>query len=129
MTQRVHRRHVDDTRTVLAASLSQPDASGDGELVDLTGMGVEFKMINRADNSVAIAQTATGVTVTAATTGQVQYDFSASGVDTAGVFNAWFIVIDSGETDHFPVRQDGLRVLIDSDTQTAEQAYEAALTA
>jgi hypothetical protein len=107
--------------------MSQPDELGNFILVDLTGMTVEFKMINRADNSVAIEQTATGVTVTSAATGQVQYDFSASGVDTAGIYNAWFVVTDSGETDHFPVRQDGLRVLIDSDTQTAEQAFEAAI--
>jgi hypothetical protein len=95
--------------------------------VDLTGLTVQFKLVNAATGATEIALTSTGVTVTTAATGQVQYDFSAAGVDTAGVYWGTFVVTQSGETDAFPVRTQDLRILIDSDTQTAEEAYQAAL--
>jgi hypothetical protein len=128
MTQQVHRRHTTDTRTVLPASLVQPNESGVDTAVDLTGKTVAFKMVNTATGATTIALTTSGVTVTTAATGQVQYDFSSAGVLTAGRYRGFFVVTQSSETDHFPVRADGLLILIDSDTQTAEQAYEAALS-
>ena len=129
MTQQIHRRHVDDTRTLLYATLVQPNASGVDTAVNLTGLTVKFKMVDAADGTVVIAETATGVTVETAASGTVKYDFSAAGVNVAGVFHAWFVVYDGIESDHFPVRRQGLKVMIDSDTQTAEEAYEAALEA
>ena len=127
MSQQIHRRHVTDTRTVLPATLVQPNASGADTAVDLTGKTVQFKMVNAATGATAIALTSSGVTVTTAASGQVQYDFSSAGVQSAGKYRGFFVVSESGETDHFPVRADGLLILIDSDTQTAEQAFEAAL--
>ena len=127
MTQQTHRRRVGDTRTVLSVSLVQPNTSGVLTAVDLTGLTVQFKMMNAATGATEIALTSTGITVTTAATGQVQYDFSGAGVDTAGVYWGTFVVTQSGETDAFPVRTQDLRILIDSDTQTAEEAYQAAL--
>ena len=127
MTQQTHRRRTGDTRTVLPVALVQPNASGVLAAVDLTGLTVQFKMVNAATGATEIALTATGVTVTTAATGQVQYDFSGAGVDTAGVYWGTFVVTQGGETDAFPVRTQDLRILIDSDTQTAEEAYQAAL--
>ena len=122
--QQTHRRHTTDTRTLLSATLTQPNEAGVSTAIDLTGLGTpQFKMVNRTTGDVVIAATTTGVTVDDAETGKVSYDFSLAGVMSAGVFNAWFIVTQSTETDHFPVVTDGLRVLIDSDTMTAEEAY------
>lgn len=127
MTQQTHRRHVSDTRTVLPVTLKQPDSSGTLTAVNLTGLTVKFKMINTADGTTEIAETNTGVTVVTAGSGTVNYDFSSGGVDTAGIYRAFFVVYDATETDHFPVAGNDLLVYIDSDTQTAEEAYEAAV--
>ncbi len=126
MTQQIHRRRLGDLRTVLPVTLKQPDSNGDEQVVNLTGLTVTFKMINAADGTTAIAATSTGVTVETAASGTVKYDFSSGGVDTAGVYWGTFIVTESGETDSFPVAQSELKIIIDSDTQSGEAAYQAA---
>lgn len=127
MSQQIHRRRVGDTRTVLPVALVQPNASGVLTAVDLTGLTVQFKLINAATGATEIALTSTGVSVTTAATGQVQYDFSGAGVDTAGVYWGTFVITQSGETDAFPVIQKDLKIVIDSDTMSGEKAYENAL--
>ena len=127
MTQQTHRRRVGDTRTVLPVTLQQPNESGVLAAVDLTGKTVQFKMVNAATNAVEIALTSTGVSVVTAASGTVNYDFSGAGVDTAGVYWGTFVVTESGETDSFPVIQKGLKIIIDSDTITGQEAYELAL--
>jgi hypothetical protein len=114
MAEQTHTRHITDTRTVLPATLKQPNAAGVDTVVDLTGLTVQFKMANQSGVDV-IAQTATGVTVTDATAGEVEYDFSTAGVATAGRYYAYFVVIDSTETDHFPVAARELVVCIEGD--------------
>jgi len=127
MTQQTHRRRVGDLRTVLPVTLKQPDSNGDLQVVDLTGKTVTFKMVNAADGTTKISATSTGVTVVTAASGTVNYDFSSGGVDEAGVFWGTFIVTESGDTDSFPVMQQGLRIIIDSDTQSGEAAYQEAV--
>lgn len=127
MTQQTHRRRVGDLRTVLPVTLKQPDSTGDLQVVDLTGKTVTFKMLNAADGTTKISATSTGVTVVTAASGTVNFDFSSGGVDEAGVFWGTFIVTESGDTDSFPVMQQGLKIVIDSDTQTGEAVYEAAV--
>ena len=127
MTQQTHRRRVGDLRTVLPVTLKQPDSAGDLQVVDLTGKTVTFKMVNAADGTTKISTTSTGVTVVTAASGTVNYDFSSGGVDEAGVFWGTFIVTESGDNDSFPVMQQGLRIVIDSDTQSGEAVYEAAV--
>ena len=127
MSQVVHRRRVGDLRTVLPVTLQQPDATGLLQPVDLTGLTVTFSMVDAATGSVKVAATSTGVSVVSAVAGTVNYDFSAGGVDTAGIYWGTFRVTQSGETDAFPVATKGLKILIDSATQTAEEAYAAAV--
>jgi hypothetical protein len=127
MTQQVHRRRVGDLRTVLSVTLQQPDSSGVLQAINLTGLTVTFKMINAADGATKIAATSTGVSVVSASAGTVNYDFSSDGVDAAGVFWGTFLVTESGQTDAVPVRQKDLKIVIDSDTQTGEEAYAAAI--
>ena len=127
MSQVTHRRRVGNTRTLLYAVLKQPDTNGDLQVINLTGLTVKFSMVNAATDVVKIAETTTGVTVETAASGTVKYDFSPDGVDTAGIYNGWFIVYDGTESEHAPVKRQDLRILLDSNTQTAEEAYEAAI--
>ena len=60
-------------------------------------------MVNAADGTDATAATTTGVTVASAAAGTVNYQFSAGGVDMAGVFWGTFVVTDTAKTDAFPV--------------------------
>lgn len=100
--QEPHRRHITDTRTLLSVTLKQPDEAGDLQPVDLTGLVVKFKMINSAGTSI-IAETTTGVQVSSAAEGEVDYDFSSGAVATAGTYYGYFVVYDGSQTDHFPV--------------------------
>jgi len=127
MTQQVHRRRVGDLRTVLSVTLQQPDSSGVLQAINLTGLTVTFKMINAANGATKIAATSTGVSVVSASAGTVNYDFSGGGVDAAGVYWGTFLVTESGQTDAVPVRPKDLKIVIDSDTQTGEEAYAAAI--
>lgn len=129
MTTQIHRRRVGDLRTVLPVTLQQPDSSGVLAAINLTGLAVTFKMINAATGATKIAATSTGLTVVTAASGTVNYDFSSGGVDAAGVYWGTFLVTESGQTDAVPVRQKDLRIIIDSDTQTGEEAYAAAVAA
>ena len=129
MSAQVHRRRVGDLRTVLSVTLQQPDSTGTLSAVNLTGLSVTFKMINAADGTTKIAATSTGVTVVTAASGAVNYDFSSGGVDAAGVFLGTFLVTESTQTDAFPVNAKHLKIVIDSDTQTGEEAYQAAVEA
>jgi hypothetical protein len=119
-----YRRHITDTRTVLSVTLSQPNESGVDTVVNLTGLTVKFAMYNTA-GTVVISPTTTGVTVETAASGTVRYDFSTAGAATAGVYYAYFIVDDAGETDHYPAQSRGLKVLIDGHAVTAEEADAA----
>jgi hypothetical protein len=104
-------RHVGDTEVALAATLVRPD----GTVVDLTGLTVKFTMVDSAGTDV-VAETTSGVTVTDADSGEVQYTFSSGDVDTAGTFYGYFVVIDgSSNRDTFPVRKRDLRIVIDAD--------------
>jgi hypothetical protein len=129
MSQVIHQRRVGDTRTTLSVTLQQPDSTGTLQAVNLSGLTVEFSMVNAATGAVKISKTATGITVVSEAAGTVNYDFSEAGVDTAGIFWGTFTVTQSGETDAFPVKAQDLKILFDSATQTAQQAYNAAVAA
>ena len=128
MTAQVHRRRVGDLRTVLPVTLQQPDSTGTLVAINLAGLTVAFKMVNAADGTTKIATTGTGVTVVTAASGTVNYDFSSTGVDAAGVYWGTFLVTESGQTDAVPVKAKDLKIVIDSDTQTGEEAYAAAVS-
>jgi hypothetical protein len=127
--QQAPRRRVGDTLTPLFVTINQKNNAGVSAAYNLTGLTVKFKMVNAATGAEKIAATETGVTVETAASGTVKYDFSSGGVDAAGKFYGSFIVISSAENDHAPPEHDHYVILIDSDTQTAEEAYEAAVEA
>lgn len=117
-----HERHITDTRTALSAQLRQPDEYGRLRPVDLTGLDVEIILIRKSSGVTVVSQTSTGVTVDDADEGKVSYDFSAPGVASAGKYLLYFVVTDSGETDHFPIEPGEFEVWIHSNTQTAQEA-------
>lgn len=124
MKQETRRRHVNDTRSVLSAALKQDNELGVESVVPLTGKTVKFKMVD-ATGAVVIAETETGVTVESAADGKVYYTFSESEVGTSGTYYAYFVVYDDTKKDHFPVQGRGLKIRIDGDAVTAEEADEA----
>ena len=126
-TQVEQRRRINDTIKTLSVTMQSANESGVLTAEDLTGMTVEFSMVNAADGTVKIAQTGTGVAVDNAAAGQVTYTFSASGVDTAGIFWGSFVAISGGAEDTYPAKHLDLRILIGGDGQSAEQAYQAAI--
>ena len=101
-TRQMEHRTVGDYRTPFAVTLQQ-----DGTAVDLTGLTVKFAL-DELDGTNVIAATASGVNVTTAASGEVQYTFSTS--VPAGVYAAYFTVDSSGSIDTFP--HDGQRMLI-----------------
>lgn len=109
MAVQSHRRHLGDTEVVLAATLQRPDETA----VDLTGLTVKFKMVSAEDGTEKIAATATGISVTDASAGECQYQFSAAGVDTEGTYYGYFTVTDgSGHVDTFPAETGDLEIII-----------------
>lgn len=114
-TKRRHKRHVGDTQTALAVTCKRPD----GTVVDLTSMTVRFEMYLASNGSTKVAETASNVTVTDATNGQVQYDFQAADVDTPGTYYAYFTVENAaGKKDTYPVDKGYLEVIIDPDAES-----------
>ena len=95
---------------------------------DLTGVSsVKFSMVNAATGVTKIDEAS--ATIDDAGTGKVSYSWTSSDVDTAGKFWGFFTVYTSTVTDTFPVKRDDLIVLFGDDTQTPQEAYQAALTA
>lgn len=101
MATEKHTIAVGDTLTPLAVQLKQKDVNGSLAAVNLTGLTVKFSMANSAGTAV-VSEVTTGVTVTEASTGKVQYDFQASDVASAGTFYGWFSVYSGSEKDTYP---------------------------
>ncbi len=102
-TRKMELRTVGDQRTPFAATLQQ-----DGSAVNLTSMTVKFAL-DELDGTDVIAATDSGVTITDASAGEVQYTFSTS--PPAGTYAAYFIVLNgSSKADTYP--HDGQRMLI-----------------
>ena len=122
-----HRRRVGDLREALAVYIKADNEAVVLTAENLTGKSVTFTMVNMADGTTKVS--AAAATIDDAATGKASYDFVTADADTAGKYAASFIVTESSETSHFPAAQRDLVVLFDSDTQTAEEAYEAAVAA
>jgi len=111
MTIKRHELSVGDTLTPMGATLQQKNASGVLAAVDLTGLTVKFQMVDSA-GTVKVAETTTGVTVTDAAAGKVQYDFQSADVDTEGTFYGWFTVYSGSERDTYPIGGRELVIVI-----------------
>lgn len=116
-----------DTLVVLAVELYRLNASGVEAAADLTGDTVTFTMVNAATGTVVV--NAASATVTDATNGLCHYDFQSADVTTAGVYWYTFRQVESTEKASFPVNPKQGVVWIHSDTQTAQEAYRAAIEA
>lgn len=128
MSRQVHRRHVTDTLKVLSVQLQSENISGVMTNLNLTNSvsgAVKFKMVNKATGKTIIAITSTGVTFTADTNGYAQYDFSSTPTLKPGIFYGFFVFTDTAETDHYPFVPGDLVIEINSDTLTAQEAYQA----
>ena len=129
MAKEIRQWHVGDTLTVLTLTCQQENASGVLAAKDLTGLATpQFKMLNTADGTTKVALSTTGVTVTVALSGTLTKDFLAADVDTAGIFRC-FVVVTNTDVDTFPAKPNDMLLHINSDTQTAQEAYEAAVAA
>lgn len=103
-------RQIGDIQIAIAATLKRPD----GTVVDLTDKTLKFTMVAATDGTVKVAETSTGASITSATDGEVQYTPVAADVDTAGVYNAYFIVEDaSNKQDTFPAKTSDFQIVIE----------------
>ena len=128
MSQEIRTVMSGDTRTLISMYLKQPNTAGVLTAVDLTGLvsgDVQFEMYNAADAVNTIAVSATGVTFSADDTGQANYQFQST--IAAGLYNGFFVLTVDGKTDHFPFKPGLLRIEISDHSQTAQEAYAAAV--
>lgn len=97
-----------DRRTAIAATLRKPD----GEVVDLTGCTVTFRMVKASDDTVKINSAA--ATVDDAEEGDVSYSWAAADVDTAAEYYAWWIVTRTSDskTDRYPPEGKRFKVIV-----------------
>jgi hypothetical protein len=120
-----HERRVGDTVKVYSAVLMYRDSSGANTPRDLTGLSVTFTMTNAATGVAKVSNAA--ATIVTAASGIVSYDFQAADVDTAGIYWVTFKVTESAETDTYPVLPSEGVIWIHGITQTAQEAYKAAV--
>jgi len=122
-----HERRVGDTTKVYSAVLTYKSTAGVDTAKDLTGLSVTFTMINAATGVAKVS--AAAATIVTAASGIVKYDFVAADVDTAGVYWGSFVVTETAETDTYPASPAQGPIWIHAASQTAQQAYRAALEA
>lgn len=115
-----------NTTVPLEAYLQRRNMSNTPEACPLSGKTVTFTMINKATGAEKVSsQSATVVT---AATGHVRYAWSSTAeVNVAGIYRTRWDVTDTGKVASFPVNPVQCEVWIHSATQTAEEAYRAAL--
>lgn len=110
--QHIHHIHKGDTRVPLATTLKPLKSNSP---VDLSGLTVEFYMIDDDGNEV-IAQDSTGVAVDAdPTTGKVTKTFLADDVANAGDFYGYFVVKNGTAEETFPVITANLLIRVHDD--------------
>ena len=114
MTVQIYDRHINDTNTPMTVELKRRDAEGELQPEDLTGKNVFFKMVDY-EGTVIVEETNSGVTVTDAVNGRVEFDFRDADVDEAGTFYGYFVVYTGSEFDTFPVERRDLKIIIHND--------------
>ena len=124
--------HLGDTLTPLACIMKYIDVDNVLQSLDLTSNvsgDIKFKMVNKANGVVTIPLTSTGVSFTADTNGFVEFTFSVTQVSKAGIYNGYFIYYDGANYRTFPITTGDLVIEIDSDTESAQDAYSRVLKA
>ena len=120
-----HERRVGDTQQTYSAILQAKNTSGVMVPKDLTGLTVTFSMVNAATGATKVSNQA--ATIVTAASGIVSYDFASADVNTPGIYWGRFTVTQSSETSTYPADPTDGIIWIHAHTQTAQQAYEAAL--
>jgi len=120
-----HERRVGDTQQTYSAILQAKNTSGVMVPKDLTGLTVTFSMVNAATGATKVSNQA--ATIVTAASGIVSYDFASADVNTPGIYWGRFTVTQSGETNTYPADPTDGIIWIHGHTETAQQAYEAAL--
>lgn len=105
-SQQTDLRTVGDTNTPFAFTLKQ-----DGAAFDATDYTVKWAMEDE-DGDTKVAETSTGLTMTAAATGVGQIDFTSSDVDTEGVFYIWIVAIHNSTSKRETFPADGRKMAI-----------------
>lgn len=73
-----------------------------GTAIDITNASVEFHMINDSDDTEKI-NSSSGTSITDASNGYVQYEWSDGDTDTVGQYKAEFqVTYDDGTIETFP---------------------------
>lgn len=73
-----------------------------GTAIDITGADVEFHMIDDADGTEKV-NSSSGTTITDASNGYVQYEWSTGDTDTVGQYDAEFqVTYSDGTIETFP---------------------------
>lgn len=104
-------RHVGDTLSAIAVTCKRPN----GDAVSLSGKTVKFKMVDAEDGTVKVAATSTGVSITGAAAGQVQYSPVAVDVNTPGTYYGYFLVYSGADYETFPTATGDLIIQIAPD--------------
>ena len=120
-----HERRVGDTQQTYSAILQAKNTSGVMVPKDLTGLSVTFSMVDAATGAMKV--TNQPATIVTAASGIVAYDFASADVNTPGIYWGRFTVTQSSETNTYPADPTDGIIWIHGHTQTAQQAYEAAL--
>lgn len=109
---RVIERVVGNRETIQAALTDQ-----NGTAIDLTGATVVFRMVLDSDASVKVSNAS--ATVDTAASGYVSYTPTAADVDTAGVYDMyWLVTPSSGQVQRYPY--DGARWIMNLKTEVTE---------
>lgn len=123
-----HTVMLGNTLTKLSVKVVRKNEAGtDVEAVDLDSKTLYFSMINAATGKTVVEATSTGITVVTAASGDMDYDFSSSGVSVPGIYYAYVDVDSGGEKDTFPVETGHLQIWVNSKTMEAEEAYRLQL--
>jgi hypothetical protein len=104
MSQQITHRRVGNTLTPISFTLQQANEAGTLTAVDLTGLTVQV-FVEDSEGNETVAETATGVTSSNDSTGQVDYDFQTGGITAAGRYYIYFNVYNGAEYDTFPVKR------------------------
>ena len=117
-----------NTLVVLESILKRKGTDGILAVRDLTSStSVKFSMVNAATGVTTIDEEA--ATIVTANAGLVRFTFSEAQVETPGIYHYTWTEYVSTDYASYPVRtRDGV-IWIHSATQTAQEAYQAALEA
>ena len=112
--------------TAIESILKRKGADGVLAVRDLTGStSVKFSVVNAASGAAVITEAS--ATIVTPSAGLVRYSLSASSFTAAGIYHyTWREYVGAAHAD-YPVRpRDGV-IWVHSATQTAQEAYDAAI--